>query len=363
MNGQIRIAKILHEGLNFKLSQHSLNENVSSIVIAGFCKKVIQLISSGEYQSWTAMTPVIFAVNCNESYKGQNILSPDTFKKFVEKGKHKQHNVINTDFQGNLSKKEMYLIDSDYPNIKNNEHCGDVSLNFPHLQLFMLDNNSLSVSIAGRLIKEIPDIYSLSEIRSFKSRIPISQYDQLIEKYQEYFTKNIKSSLYWHDKKKSILRAKPEDYFIDNFCNFIERQLSDGRIDSECFNNHTDNRLDVRVQQIPSNELYIFEIKWVGKCNTSSGGYNGREGQIRANSGINQLHTYIAGEPNCIKGILIVYDARTLKDPITWLNLTDWNSLIHKPPYLISLDSTNASTAASKQARKDKKRHEESNKK
>lgn len=343
MNDQSSIIKTLAEGLHSKLSINICCR--SPLDVASFSNNLLKLLRSETYQTNLTLSPFVLALDPENKGSGKNIFTSNLLNEFFKNREVKNCNIIFVDIKGNRISSKLsknYIIN----NIEElNETFSTTDLIF-----FFIEGNSFDVVKHCKIFKTVSDIFSLQKTRAYKNRLPITEYRTLINNH---FTTEIigqKGFSYWENKLGRILVAKPEVNFRKRLAAFLSDYVGNGTVDQESLNASTDDRTDIRVTSF-EDEVYIIEIKWIGECVTHNN-YNGKGAHIRANEGIQQLEIYIQTELRCIKGILVVYDARVENEKIVWTpNKTKWNNVIDRNPFILYLDTKSASTKASKNVR------------
>jgi len=339
MNNQQQIIKIHESSILSKMVTHL--PSVSPIKIKTFIIKLLKLLRSDKYQLNIRYSPIIIALDVINQGTGINIFESDFFTDFFKNGDVKINNLILVDLDGNL----VDNVKSDNYTIKNIEELND---NFPSSDLlyYFIENNSFDILKDSKVIKVITDIFSTNQTRSFKNKLPISEYRTLITKHHLDVLKGQKCLIYWSNKSKRVLINAPEKSFRKSLAVFLEDIVCDGKVDEESLNDNTDDRTDIRVIEMVSENIYIIEVKWIGKCDSHSN-YDAEKAHDRANEGILQLESYVKSDPKCIKGVLVIYDARIKQEDIKWNPSPDrWNKVLDKLPFVLYLDSESASSKA-----------------
>lgn len=339
MNNQEQIIKIHECSILSKMVTHL--PSVSAISLKTFNTKLLKLLSSEKYQLNIRYSPVIIALDIKSQGAGKNIFDSDFFVEFFQNGDVKVNNLILVDLNGNLVgniNPENYII-------RNIEELND---SFPSSDLlfYFIENNSVDIVKDLKVIKVIADIFSTNQSRAFKNKLPISEYRTLITKHHLDVLKGQKCLFYWSNKSNRVLIDAPEKSFRKSLAVFLDDIVCDGKVDEESLNDNTDDRTDIRVTEMISENNYIIEVKWIGKCNSHSN-YDAAKAHDRANEGIIQLENYVKTDPKCIKGVLVIYDARIKQEDIKWNPAPEkWNKVLDKLPFVLYLDSESASLKA-----------------
>lgn len=173
------------------------------------------------------------------------------------------------------------------------------------------------------------NIYELIR-KSTAKELSIEHYEKLLKGYYEervkfdkmdrFLQKNNGCSLEWQEMVKEdpyLLVNKPEEKFQKDLVDYFKIYCSDTVLRE--VPNMDEDRYDI---WIPSsiNEIYIFEIKWLGKSITPKGNiFSKYNTPVRAVEGAYQLVEYIKrnrqetviNEKGKIKlGVLVIFDAR-----------------------------------------------------
>jgi len=222
-----------------------------------------------------------------------------------------------------------------------------------HFHIFII-GNEVQFIYKQVIFHTIADIFSLNRVGNIKGSLPLDRYRTLIETHFQKEVEGEKGFVYWQNKINWELVAAPEEQFRKRLMNFIQENVSGGYVDEECFNAGTSDRTDIRMIELQSKKVYIIEVKWIGKSVGAT--YDGQVAHDKANEGITQLAIYVKTNPDCIKGILVVYDARKDKFEIVWAtNKNTWDIRLDKEPFLLRLDPISASNKAKETVKNFKK--------
>lgn len=196
--------------------------------------------------------------------------------------------------------------------------------------IFVLGINGLDIIVNGTPFETKNHLDSYQDLVRWSKLVSIDAYKQLLK---EFFDKHVQYDrhrrffLYkdltpkeWHnsiDKNPKLLAIKPERIFQME----LERFLIDNCVDIVLneVRNEYEERYDIWVGT-NQNEIYVFEIKWLGKSITSSGNINSQyNNSKRAVAGGYQLKDYLENPSQAIKGlpnnkihqaVLVIFDAR-----------------------------------------------------
>jgi hypothetical protein len=338
MDDSKAVLTFLHTSIIAKL--HGLFPTVSAIDTNEFWLRFLKLIRTDVYQKYIEQRPITFVVNfTSRATGGTCYLNTEELEPFL-KTTARINNILHIDAFGKNFEPNPF--DSDQ--FDNLEDVSDSSKLNEFLYIFVR-GNELKIIHKQILIKDIPDYFSVDRVGHIKAMLPIQEYNKLLDRHYQTEIKGERGLEYWKNKSNYQLIAAPENKFRRKLANFLENNLTGAFIDQEAPNNNSSDRNDIRVLTLPSHQVYIIEIKWVGKSEGND--YDGKEAHKKANEGYQQLNLYIDDEPKCVKGVLLIYDARKNPEPIKWIhNDTNWHPLISNPAVLLHLDPTSSSTKA-----------------
>lgn len=340
MDDQKQILKYLTDGITAKLSRTS--PSVSPILINKFWLRLLSLLRSEAYTSNVMEGPIVYIVDdqINVSETETDMLDQLNLEAFFKSGISRKKNTIRIDYQGNSAATNPHR--DEY--LSNTEEVSELTELHPGIFVFV-KGNELTIFSNGKLIKNIPDFYSTNTVGQIKMMLPISEFRKLISKHYQEEIVGERGLLYWKNKKERTLIASPEDKFRKKLANFLDNNVADGFVDEECRNDNSNDRNDVRVVTLPNSNVFIFEIKWIGKSEGAD--YDGTVANTKANEGLEQLELYINGEKKCISGILLIYDARKDSLEIEWQRKPElWHKVVEQPPILLHLDPISSSEKA-----------------
>jgi len=349
MSDKDEIMKWIHGGLVKKLADRKL----PPIDAKGFLVRFLKCIQSESYTLNVKKGPIVFIIQSDGNGGNVDALNETEIRNFFDNGIYTMQNVFYTDCSGKIIEKN-----NPYDNVKLNnlEEVTDDSKSQKetHVHIFV---NGIEVQFLhdSRIFHTIPNVFSLSKTGEIKGWLPIEEYRTLIKAHFAKEVSGEKGFNYWHSKNKWKLMAAPEGQFRKRLMNFLKDEMTNAIIDEECLNAGTNDRTDIRMVRTHPKSVYIIEVKWIGKSVTSNN--DGQAAHDRANEGIDQLHTYVRTDSDCICGVLVVYDARNDKFKIVWdPDIDDWDIRIDKKPFLLPLDPTTASNKAKKNVKERKKR-------
>ncbi|MBT2653223.1 hypothetical protein [Oceanobacillus sp. ISL-73] len=194
---------------------------------------------------------------------------------------------------------------------------------------FFLGLNGLDTVINGILFESKNHLSSYKDI-IWNKQIGIDSYKELLEMFfqenvqydnqKRYFLYNDNIHSDWKEQLKKypkLLINKPEEKFQLDLVKFLKDKCLDAVLKE--VQNDENERYDIWVGT-DQKEVYIFEIKWLGKSITQSGRVNSSyDNEERAYEGAYQLKDYIENEDRTLEGskhsrihlgVLLLFDAR-----------------------------------------------------
>jgi hypothetical protein len=194
---------------------------------------------------------------------------------------------------------------------------------------FFLGLNGLDTVINGVLFESKNHLSSYKDILWTKL-ISIESYVELLDRFfneyvqydvqKRYFLYSDNIHIDWKEQLKKhpkLLVNKPEEKFQLDLVKFLKDNCLDTVLKE--VQNDENERYDIWVGT-DQKEVYIFEIKWLGKSITQKGGVNSKyDNEERAHEGAYQLKDYIENEERTLEGykhskihlgILLIFDAR-----------------------------------------------------
>lgn len=226
--------------------------------------------------------------------------------------------------------------------------------------VFLFLKDKINYFIKGEIIPESP-FFSLSDVNKYDEKKNISQINDVFLDYQKQLkerrhynkffielshikslhvdlksTDDIKKFI---SETKHILRNKPEDTFRDDLRSFLSVKLKVSQVKEYLLENM--KRLDIYLYD-EYGEIYLIEVKWVGKSVHAEGKLLGTEyksSDIDPNAfyqTLDYLEVLDSKGENIVRAYLVVFDAR--KD-----DLDDTG---------INFDATKLSTVQAKHYRK-----------
>lgn len=345
MTEKERIRDLLYSSLYVNLAKGTdgslIDDTFQIIDVALMYRKLFDLLISEYYQGKLESLNQFVIVMTDSEESEIDILNEKNFEKnFVDNGKHAHDNLIELGKKGKLSLTKS--IESVY--INNLAQVSTLSTAHSKLRFTYIEGDTFFILLDGRIIHQISSVLSLDETRDFSLKIPASDVKTILSRYVKYFESETSQDKFWKSKKAGHLRDSPEILFSDDLYLFMRSRIKGGRVDHESYMKNTSDRTDVRVITNPSEHVYIYEVKWIGKT-SSSAKYNKTGAHDRANEGIVQLTKYLT-EKKCREGILVIFDGRLEVEEIKWLNESSWDVRINKPTTILELKKESASKEA-----------------
>lgn len=332
------LKKILHgDRFNKELMNTKLREFASPVDVKKFTNNLLNYLSSNSYKRLLEKTPILICINTTTIGKSNNLF--DSFEKELKSGITKICNCIEIDIQGNI-------IDG-FEDLKDLMYCSrqsamDLSKESENIYIY-LSGMSLSVIYNGCMVYEIANVL-LSKANYINSKLTASDYKILIEKHYKTVLDGEIGVQYWSSKKEWLLLPKPEGLLQKSLAFYLDQYIADGYVIEECLNKNSTDRTDITICLLNNKGKYIIEVKWIGKSKGSA--YDGATAHKRANEGIQQLKIYIDRDKDATRGVLLVYDARKIKESIKWGDDATWDKRIDKKPVIVKLNPLPASTRA-----------------
>lgn len=346
---QNSILKILHEGLVSKLMIHGKSLDASKITL--FWNRLEKCLKSNEYHINRHMGPLAFILDSINYGTGDDMLSPKQLARFLSSGATKKSNCIVIDYDGKRIKDDTY----NNHKLDNYKDAWDLAKEY-RLKVFFINGLELHVFIGKDSVEFIPNIYSHRRVGTINdSRLPISEYRKLIQDHHDQEVYREKGMKYWQSSDKRLLISSPEIHFQKRLAFYLKYNVVDGFVDQECLNAGTTDRTDIRIIKFEDQDIYIIEIKWLGKSISNNGSIT-TYGVDKAKEGIVQLTRYLKDEPKAFCSVLVIYDARNEDKEITWDNKNVWDLRMDKNPMRLFLVSESASKEAKRIVKAKKKR-------
>ncbi len=171
-------------------------------------------------------------------------------------------------------------------------------------------------------------LYSYDDINRYREKAVISNISNVIENYEKFYLsqktnvcKFFESKRYHDDigdRSYSILLNRPENLMRDDLKNYLNDNVQ-GTFNIE-YKLNSGNLVDIYTEQ-SGNELYIFEVKWLGKsiCNGSKSRFTIYDSK-QIKKGIIQTLEYVKeifenmANAHLRQAYLVVFDARADRD-------------------------------------------------
>ena len=222
--------------------------------------------------------------------------------------------------------------------------------------VFFIKYMGVHLFINGKTIHYIANIMRPSrEGVDTPEILPAREYRKLITNhYDRHVYKEAGSFKYWRKKPERILIDNPEIQFNKNLYSYLDLNVVDGHVDRGATISGSEDRTDIRIITYESGEIYIMEIKCLGKTKSSSS----EKSDAWANTGLVQLNIYLNDEKYAKEGVLVLYDGRKNDRDIklNWNSDAKWHSGLDKKPMRFYLESESASVKAKRIYSKMKKK-------
>jgi len=207
--------------------------------------------------------------------------------------------------------------------------------------------------VKAKLVHRARDIIDEKRIGVLtKKCLSAREYRKLVENQYEEEVNGQRGFKYWKNKPKRLLFDSPEIVFHKPLWSYLNNYVLDGKVDSEVELSGTSDRTDIRILTFETRELYIIEIKCLGRSNENQP----EKSNDWANQGILQLKEYLEEEKESTQGVLVVYDGRKENKKIDWIPKEEWHEKTDKNPMRFYLISEGASVRAEKKLKELKKK-------
>lgn len=346
MNDQEKLLNISHKSTPQKIFK--CNDLIDPIRLTGFYNKLEYCLCSTGYKNNATMGPIVICLNSDISGTDQNMLDHTILGEYLESGKSRVSNVLIVDYDGRLIEIPEQVV------IENPADAAEF-YNEDNLTLFFVSGARLDIFYKTKVVTCIPNIFTRNRsVIVSNMTLPISDYQTLIDAHYKKRIDRKRFLGYWKDKNKRYLVAAPEKIFGNDLASYLDDFVSDGHVDSECYNAWTNDRTDIRIIRYEDRHIYIIEVKWLGKSESDKGNITIYD-DTKANSGIAQLNVYLKEEVLSVCGILVLYDARDQDVEIKYDSKIKRDARI-KPPMRFYLISESASAEGDRIAKKSKPR-------
>jgi len=263
-----------------------------------------------------------------------NIFNRGVLASKIKEGLLNENNVILSNPKGNVINviKGIYINDYVEAEEFSREHKKFV---------FFINNKEVHIFKDGIALHYISDI--VKDIRrgvKTSESLPSREYRKLIDNQYQSMVYKEKGFKYWENKADRIFINNPEIHFHKHLWWYLDQYVDDGKVDSGATTAGTDDRTDIRILHLGSGNIYIIEIKCLGK--TCSRQYS----DDRANKGLIQLGIYLEDEKDSRTGVLVLYDGRNENKEIKWNTKIKVHSKIDRNHMRFFLESESASVKA-----------------
>lgn len=275
------------------------------------------------YKNFNVQFGIIIDENCT-SKTSVSIFEHD-FKKDIE-----------TIIQKSKYKSSIFIIDKNGGIIRKKD-SGE-SISFEKMSIdsaktntvaFFLGVNGIDILIRGKVYKTQNHLNSYKDL-IYSKFYSVAEYKKLLENFfldevqydtkgryfaqKKYYSKSVYTIL---DKFPKLLHSKPESDFQKDLEAYFKKNCKEDVLTE--VHNKANDRYDIWVST-DDNELYVFEIKWLGCSITPEGNiFSKYDTSSRAIEGAFQLkeyvdcadkYSYIFAESKIYCGVLVIFDAR-----------------------------------------------------
>lgn len=336
------IKNILHKDVGFKICIHYLNRGIQvpATETVALYHKLLEILHSSEYRSNRIGGPISFCVDIEGAFpveSTQTSLTKEKVKAKLEMRDSADNCLLINNYGFFLEKIDNIRIDNQLDALK-------VS-NEKSLLIYFCSDLELHVLGHGEYIDFIASVDNTKRAKVIDGRSnTIQRYEELLNEHysdQIYKQRGVKI---FKNKKDMILYPSPEDIFRRNLASFLRNNVTDGNVLQEPLNNEASDRNDIRVVQYHTQNVYIFEIKWLGKSESSKNRFVEQKFSSCL-SGIEQVNIYLREDSKAVCGVLIVYDGRKDDNDCSIPESTDFH-FCQREPMFYSLKFPSASTVS-----------------
>jgi hypothetical protein len=279
---------------------------------------------------------ICLVINTEETDGIWNLFDKDDLVSRLKNNEFQKSNIMTLGCSGQVIKLEKRQI-------KNPIEAEELSSGLENQIIIFIDCRKLDFFVNGRWIHHIEDIIdALHPGQITKDCLPVREYRNLIENHYRNKVEAERGFKYWKNKKKRILFDHPEITFHKPLYSYLDDYVLDGKVDSEISLRGTPDRTDIRILTFNTRELYIIEIKCLGKSGSNPRGVS----DDWANKGILQIKIYLEEEQNSNVGVLVLYDGREDDKDIRWVDKRNWHDKTDPNPMRFYLISESASERA-----------------
>jgi hypothetical protein len=284
-----------------------------------------------------------------ENSTALNIFEPQVFVSNIKDGLLDKGNILLVNYDGKIVKQ----VEGKF--VENSVEAARYSAE-NHNIAFLIQYMTVHLFVDGRLLDYIHNIMQSSRTGVTTPKIlPAREYRQLVE--NQYYDMVYKQRVvqYWADKANRILIDRPEIHFHKPLWWYLKENIIDGHVDSGATISGTEDRTDIRIITFENGEIYIIEIKCLGKTKKSVIELS----DDWANAGLVQLNEYLKDEAGSTAGTLVLYDGRTEDKQIVWCTTIECSPKYDNKPVKFYLESESASAKAKRIVRDLKKKSRE----
>lgn len=272
-----------------------------------------------------------------------NIFDKNIFIPKIKNNTFKKSNTLIVSCSGDIIKKDNKFINDPVEASNLSKIKKDKIIIFIELRQLHFFVNTELISF----VQDIIDARHPGQIT--RESLPAREYRRLIENHFKKMVDREKGFKYWKNKDKRILFDRPEIVFHKPLWSYLNDYVLNAKVDSEITLGGTSDRTDIRILTFDTKELYIIEIKCLGKSRDKN---QKERSDDWANQGILQLKIYLDEEQDSKIGSLVLYDGRKDDRNIKWLDKKEWHKKTDPNPMRFYLISEPASKKASRELKK-----------
>lgn len=291
---------------------------------------------------------LVLTTEDEENSTALNIFDSQAFISKIRGGLLDKSNILLVNYDGKIVKQVEDRL------VENSVEAAQYSAE-NHKIVFLIQYMTIHLFVDGRLLDYIHNIMQSNRAGVPTPRtLPAREYRKLVE--NQYYDMVYKQRLvqYWANKANRILIDRPEIHFHKPLWWYLKENLADGHADSGATISGTEDRTDIRLITFEGGEIYIIEIKCLGKTKSGT-----KLSDDWANAGLVQLNGYLKDEVGSTAGTLVIYDGRNEDREIVWCTTIECSPKYDNKPMKFHLESESASVKAKRIVRNLKKKSRE----
>jgi hypothetical protein len=310
------------------------SDDIDVIEVPFLCRRLIECLGAVDYDFENVTHPVHLRVERGSGSTSESIF--DSLQDFLNYYCNDLSNLIVINYKGHFIKTENEYFESHAEVSEHSADNGGLS--------FFIKNRSIHTIVAGVCVDFVPNASVYKPACSLRGdELNIDEWKKLLAKFEEEI-KGQKLFFYWAaPKSRGLLVDSPEKIFRKHLANYLQTNTANCIVDEEAYNDRGTDRTDVRVITALQQDVYYFELKCLGKCESGT-----KYEENHAHEGLVQTSVYVDNDRKSILGVLVVFDGRSEINPIIWPNeiVSKLSSKVAFPPAVMLLEKDSASTKA-----------------